>query len=69
MTSEANSDIDLVGFAQGILGLLERGKFTSTYKYAVILALTDLCLEHTTKAGSPPSILTARQLAEKSIEL
>ena len=33
------------------------------------LALTDLCLEHTSATGEPPSILTTRQFAGKVLEL
>lgn len=62
-------DLDAITLAERILGLLDQGKFTATYKYAVLLALVDLCLEHTSKTGMPPEVLTTRQLAEKIIEL
>jgi hypothetical protein len=49
--------------------MLAEGRFTATYKYSVLLALIDLCLEYSTKAGSAPESVTTRQLAEKVLEL
>ena len=60
---------DLVGFAQAVLDLLDRARFTSTYKYAVILAILDLCLEATSRRGETPETLTTYQIAEKCLEL
>lgn len=31
--------------AERIIQLLEQGRFSATYKYAVLIALMDLCLE------------------------
>ena len=36
---------DTIAFAERVLTLLDDGSFTATYKYAVLLGLTDLCLE------------------------
>ncbi len=36
---------DLVGFAERVLTLLEQGAFVATYKYAVLLAFMDLCVD------------------------
>lgn len=58
-----------IRFGEKLLTLLDAGSFTATYKYAVILALLDLCLEHADRSGTPPSSLTTRQMAEKTIEL
>jgi hypothetical protein len=60
---------DAVALAEKILALLSEGSFSATYKYALFIALLDLCLEQTTRHGTPPSVLTSRQLAEKTIEL
>lgn len=60
---------DLVGLAERTLALLEQGSFSATYKYALLIALLDLCLERTSHDGMPPSTLTTRALAEKTIEL
>jgi hypothetical protein len=58
-----------IALAERVLGLLDQGAFTATYKYAVLLGLLDLCLENTARTGAPPSSLTTRQLAEKVVEL
>ena len=58
-----------IGFAEKVLELLEDGRFTATYKYAVLLALMDVCLERTEASGAPPRHGHDRQLAEKVVEL
>jgi hypothetical protein len=55
--------------AERLIQLLDRGGFTATYKYAVLVALLDLCMELTSATGLPPDMITTRQLAEKVIEL
>ena len=60
---------DAIALAERVLTLLVEGSFSATYKYALFIALLDLCLEQTSKRGAPPSTLTTRQLAEKTIEL
>jgi HNH endonuclease len=60
---------DVIKFAERMLGLLDRGSFVATYKYAVLLGLMDLCLEGTAQSGSAPSMITTRQLAEKVVEI
>ncbi len=68
MENEAN-DLDAIGLAEYVLTLLDQGSFTATYKYAVLLALMDLCLEQTSKSGHPPTMVTTAQLAVKVIEI
>ena len=58
-----------IGFAEKVLELLDEGRYTATYKYAVLLALMDLCLEYSTKNGGAPSSVTTRQLAGAVLEL
>ncbi len=58
-----------VGLAEQVLVMLDRGAFTATYKYAVLLALLDLCLENTARSGAPPTMVTSRQVAEKVMEV
>jgi len=58
-----------IALAERVLNLLDQGRFTTTYKYAVLLGILDLCLENTARSGAPPSVLTTRQLAEKVFEL
>ena len=41
-----------IAFAEKLLQLLDQGKRTATYKYAVLLGLLDLCLEKVTE--QPP---------------
>jgi hypothetical protein len=60
---------DAIALAEKVLALLVEGSFSATYKYSLFIALLDLCLEQTSKRGAPPSVLTTRQLAEKTVEL
>lgn len=60
---------DPIRFAERLLALLEEGSFTATYKFAVMLGLMDLCLEHSNRFGEPAPMVTTRQLAEKVVEL
>ena len=62
-------DRGALAFGEKILTLLDTGSFTATYKYAVLLALVDLCLEHSSRSGAAPNVLTTRQLAEKVLEV
>lgn len=60
---------DLASFGEKLLAILDRGSFTSTYKYAVLMALLDLALEGTQRDGAPPTMVTTRELATRVIEL
>ncbi len=62
-------DVPSVEVAERVLRLLDEGRYTATYKQAVLVALIDLCLESTTKDGAPADSLTTRQLAEKVLAL
>lgn len=62
-------DNDAIRLAEHIMNLLDQGAFTSTYKYAVLLGLMDICMEQTSKLGLPPAMITTRQLAAKVIEI
>jgi 5-methylcytosine-specific restriction endonuclease McrA len=65
----ARTETGAIAFAERLMGLLDQGAFTATYKYAVMLGLLDLCLEHASAKGVPPDSFTTRQLAEKVIAL
>jgi HNH endonuclease len=58
-----------IRFAERLLALLEEGRFSATYKYAVLLALMDLCLERTDEYGEPPRWIATEDIAERVIEL
>lgn len=65
------TDVDprgAIGFAEKVLELLDEGRYTATYKYAVLLALIDVCLERTQASGAAPEMVTTRQLADKVVE-
>lgn len=55
-------------FLQKIQRLLEEGSFNSTYKYALLIALADLCVEKGQESGEP-LLLTTREIAEKFVQL
>jgi len=62
-------DAGALALAERILALLDRGSFTATYKYAVLLGLLDLAMERTSRSGVPPDSVTTTQLAEKVVEM
>ena len=62
-------DQDAIALAERVLGILEEGSFSATYKFALFTAILDLCIENTDRHGVPPETLTTRQLAERVVEL
>jgi hypothetical protein len=60
---------DVIAFAEQVLALLDEGRFSATYKYALLLALIDVCLEHTGVHGEPPESVTTEQVAERVLAL
>jgi hypothetical protein len=60
---------DAVALAEKVLALLGEGRYTATYKYAVLLALMDLCLEKTRADGAAPEMVTTRELAERVVAI
>ena len=69
MTRPADRGSSGLALAEQLLTVLADGAFTATYKYAVLLALVDLCVEQSTRTGGAPTSVTTRQLAEKVVEL
>jgi 5-methylcytosine-specific restriction endonuclease McrA len=69
MDPQPEPDRGALRIAERLIELLDRGGFVATYKYAVLVALMDLCLEGTSSNGMPPSMITTRQIAEKVVEL
>lgn len=53
---------DAVEIGQRTLDILADGSFSSTYKYAVLMAMVDLC-QQSGEDGNLPTTLTTRQLA------
>jgi hypothetical protein len=64
-----NDERGAIAFAEKVFELLDQGVFTATYKYAVLLALIDLCHERFSRDGHAPNSVTTRQLAEKVLDL
>ncbi|MCU0662778.1 MAG: HNH endonuclease [Myxococcota bacterium] len=60
---------DTIQFAVRLIELLQQTRTTSTYKYAVLLAIMDLCLEGRAKHDGDRDSLTTREVTEKVIEL
>lgn len=58
-----------VAFGEKVLSLLDTGSFTTSYKYALLLALLDATLEETDAHGQPPPSLSARDLGRRVFEL
>ncbi|MBP1610792.1 MAG: endonuclease, partial [Acidobacteria bacterium] len=68
MTPKPGID-DAIRFAEKILEIIDEGRFVATHKFAVLLALMDLCFEKNVSSGMAPDSITTRQLAEKIIEI
>ena len=69
VSAPLRDDHSAIGFAEKVLELLEEGRYTATYKYAVLLALLDLSLEHTERTGAPPEVFTTNEVARKIVEI
>ena len=58
-----------VGFLEKLQRLLAEGDFTSTYKFAVLIALTEISAEQAPPPPDQTHPITTRQLAERVIRL
>ena len=56
MTRPADRGSSGLALAEQLLTVLADGAFTATYKYAVLLALVDLCVEQSTRTGGAPTL-------------
>ena len=65
----AEPDRGAIELAERLIALLDEGAFTATYKFALLLALLDSCLEGTSAAGAPPDSVTTSDLARRVTEL
>ena len=59
----------MVDFASQLLELISSANATSTYKYALLLALVDLCQESVGQQGGPTGSVTTRQVAQRVLEI
>jgi len=53
----ASEPAGVIAFAERVLEVLDEGRYTTSYEYAVLLALIDLCLERTQQSGAPPHVI------------
>jgi hypothetical protein len=56
-------------FCQRLLSLFDEGRFTATYKYAVLIGLLDTLAERVDRRGRAPEVVHTRDLAEAVLEL
>lgn len=56
-------------FGERLIALLDGGRFTATYKFAVLIALTDRCLELVDSEGRPPDTLSGKSVGQRVFEL
>ena len=61
-------DRDAIALAERVLAILDEGRFSTTYKFALFTAFLDLCMEKTSTKGVVPSVLTTYELASKVVE-
>ncbi len=54
-----------VGFAERLLQVIDSGRRTATYKLALLMALLDLCAQHSDAEGRAPALLHTRDIAEQ----
>lgn len=64
-----SSTSELLEFAQRLLVVLEQGRRTATYKYAVLIAMMDLSLEAQDPSGASRDSFTTPELAQRVLEL
>jgi len=61
--------IDPLVLGQRVVGILETGRRTATYKLAVLSALIDYCVEHLPETSRAPLDVPLDELADRVIEL
>jgi len=58
-----------IKLAERVMAVLNDGSFSTTYKYATLIALMDVCMERATTKGLVPQTVTTRQLAERVLAM
>jgi len=69
LRSRPMPDDDAIVFAEKLLALLDAGRYTATYKFAVLIALIDECVSSVDDQGRPPDELDAFRIARRVLEL
>lgn len=69
MSGTPRPDRGAIAFAEKLMTVLAYGRTTATYKYAVLLALIDVCREQSSADGRAPKRVRVVDLAEKVVEL
>lgn len=69
MSSPGEGPEDAIAFGQRLLSLLDTGSFTTTSKYATLLAIIDQALARVGSEGQPPRRLPVAVLGERVLEL
>lgn len=62
-------DDDPLVFAEKLLGLLDAGRYTATYKFAVLVAIIDECVSSVDDQGLPPTELSGFRIGRRVLEL
>lgn len=60
---------DPLVFAEKLLGLLDAGRYTATYKFAVLIALIDECVESVDDQGHPPARVSGLRIGTRVLGL
>ena len=59
----AGPELSFEDFCQRLLSLFDEGRFTATYKYAVLIGLLDVLAERVDRQGRAPAVVHTRDLA------
>lgn len=65
---DPTASLDALQFSRRVIALLEQGAFSSTYKFALLVALIELCQEREALNGRLET-LTTRDITERMVEL
>lgn len=56
-----------IEFLNNLQRVLDEGQFTSTYKYALLLAIADICIEEGNRVADSELVIPVERIAEKFI--
>lgn len=63
------NDRGALEFGERLVALLDGGRFTTTYKFAVMLALVDECQAGVDETGRPPTVLSGKAIGRRVFAL